>query len=270
MSGDRSGRLVHDGSLRRQSARACRGYPKLWGQNKEDNKQAFALLKEAIAIDPTYGRAHALLAWCQALNVTYVWTKTPEEELQNALSAVDAAAGLIDDDPTALTAVGGALSHCGDQERAAAFLEKALALDPNNAWAWTRFGWVGFYMQEIDRATERFERALTLSPADPFAFNTRMGIALSLAMAGSLRNALAVVREVINKHPEVTWPYRHLAALSALSGDLKTARRAAQKLLAAQPDFTIERFRALPTGQNIPHWVDQMSEGLRLAGVPER
>jgi TolB-like protein/class 3 adenylate cyclase len=245
-----------------------RAYPYLWGQNKATNERAIPLLQDAIAIDSAYGRAHAFLAWCYAQHLGYIWTEEPERDLERALRAVEAAAGSIDDDPTALTAVGGALSHCGDQERAAAYLERALALDPNNAWAWARYGWVASYKGETG-ATERFERALTLSPADPLAFNMRMGIALSLAMAGSLSEAVAIAREVINKHPDVTWPYRMTAAWSAMSGDLKTARWAARKLLAIEPGFTIERYRARPVFQGVPQWADQTADGLRQAGLPE-
>ncbi|THK33863.1 hypothetical protein EHS39_33465 [Ensifer sp. MPMI2T] len=229
-----------------------------------------ALLKEAINVDPGYGRAHALLAWCHALNAAYLWNGEPERELESALSGVGAAAGSINDDPTALTAAGGATSICGDQSRATALIEKALKLDTNNAWAWARFGWVAIYMDDTDRATERFQHALMLSPADPFAFNMRLGIAQSLAIGGSLSQAIAIVREVINSHPEVTWSYRLLAAWSARSGDLTTAQWASQKLLAGQPDFTIERFRALPLFRNIRQWADQSAEALRMAGLPER
>lgn len=247
-----------------------RAYPHLWGHNKVANKQAIPLLKEAITIDSTYGRAHALLAWCYAQNISYVWTKEPEREFERALKAIEAAADAINDDPTALTAAGGALSQCGDQERAAAFLERALALDPNNAWAWARFGWVAIYKGESAHATERFQRAMILSPMDPLAFNMRLGMAAAMAMAGSLSEAIAITREVINKHPEVTWCYRLLAAWSAMNCDLKTARWAAQKLLTAEPSFTIERYRALPLFQDIPQWADQMAEGMRQAGLPER
>lgn len=74
--------------------------------------------------------------------------------------------------------------------------------------------WVASYKGDTG-ATERFERALTLSPADPLAFNMRMGMALSLAMAGSLSQAVAIAREVVNKHPDVTWCYRMMAAWAA-------------------------------------------------------
>ncbi|NKL38004.1 tetratricopeptide repeat protein [Rhizobium leguminosarum bv. viciae] len=246
-----------------------RAYPHLWGHNKDAVRRAIPLLEDAIAIDSAYGRAHAFLAWCHAQNLGYIWTEEPERDLERALRAIEAAAGSIDDDPAALTAAGGALSHCGDQERASAYLESALALDPNNAWAWARFGWVASYKGEPDRARDRFERALTLSPADPLAFNMRMGFALSLAMAGCLSDAVAIAREVVNKHPEVTWPYRMMTAWAAMSGDLTTARWAARKVLAFEPGFTIQRYLARPVFQGVPQWADRTAEGLRQAGLPE-
>ncbi|MDX8495227.1 BTAD domain-containing putative transcriptional regulator [Mesorhizobium sp. VK22B] len=246
-----------------------RAYPNIWGRRKDTNSQAIELLKKAIAIDPTYSRAHALLAWCHASNAAYLWAEHPESELEKARAAVEAA-GSIGDDPTALAAAGSALSMCGDQERAATFIEKALTLDPNNAWAWARHGWIAIYMDEAARAAERFQRAMTLSPMDPFAFNMRLGMATAMAKTGLLSQAVAIAREVIAAHPDIIMSYRYLAAWSAMSGDLETARWAAQKLLTAQPDFTIERYRSLPIFRNTAKWADQVVEALKQVGLPER
>ena len=246
-----------------------RAYPNLWGRRKDANNQAIELLRKAIAIDPTYGRAEALLAWCHASSASYLWTEHPERELTKALEAVEAA-GSISDDPTALTAAGAALSICGDQERATTFIEKALALDPNNAWAWARHGWIAIYEGNDTCATERFQRAMILSPRDPLAFNMRLGMATSMAKAGSLSRAIAIAREVIASHPDIIMSYRYLAAWSAMNGDLGTARWAAQKLLAVQPGFTIAQYRSLPFFQHIPKWADQVAVALRKAGLPER
>jgi TolB-like protein len=126
-------RLKPPASLRAYDL-VMRAFPKLWGHNAAAISEAIPILSEAVRIDPTYGRAHALLAWCRALNATHLWTVAPEEEVAAARRAVDVTAGLIADDPTALTAAGAATSLCGDQEGASALIERALALDPNNAW----------------------------------------------------------------------------------------------------------------------------------------
>src|SRR5205085_490100 len=104
-----------------------RAFPKLWGQNATAINEAIPVLAGALRVDPEYGRAHALLAWCHALNATYLWVAEPEREVDAARRAVNAATGRIDDDPTALTAAGAAIGFCGDQERADALLEQALA-----------------------------------------------------------------------------------------------------------------------------------------------
>jgi tetratricopeptide (TPR) repeat protein len=246
-----------------------RAYPHLWGGRDETNNQAIKLLREAIAIDPAYGRAHALLAWCHAANAAYLWNDNSKHDLEMALAAAEAA-GSISDDPTALAAAGAAMSICGDQRRATTLIEQALALDPNNAWAWARFGWVAIYRGDADRAAERFQQAMTLSPMDPLAFNMKIGMAASIAMAGSPSRAIEITRELISSHPDVSILYRYLAAWSGMSGDLEIAGWAAQKLVAAHPGFTIEQYRSLPMFRQFPQWGDRMAEGLRLAGLPER
>jgi TolB-like protein/Tfp pilus assembly protein PilF len=246
-----------------------RAYPNLWSQNQVTNNRGIALLSEAVAMDPEYGRAHALLAWCLAQEVAYFWCREADAGRAKALKAVEAAWGRIDDDPTALTAAGAALSQCGDQERAAACIESAVALDPNNAWAWSRYGWVALYRNQPEDATERLERALRLSPLDPFAFNTRIGIASALAMRGSFAAAVAIVRDVVAKHPQVTAHHRLLAALSALAGDLGTARSMVGKILAVHPDASIAAVIAGHPMRHLTDYFGKLLEGLRLAGLPE-
>ena len=246
-----------------------RAFPRVWGQNAAAINEAIPILEEALRIEPKYGRAHALLAWCHALKVTYLWTSEPAREVEIARRAVDAATGLIDDDPTALTAAGAAAGFCGDQDGASALIERALALDPNNAWAWTRLGWIGIYRGQADLALERFEKAMKLSPLDPSSFNTRMGMAGALARSGRLGDAVAIATDVTKKHPDVTWAHRLLASWAAMAGDLETARAAARKLLSANPKFTIQRYLAIPTFQDMPEYRDRLAQGLRDAGLPE-
>jgi hypothetical protein len=95
-------------------------------------------------------------------------------------------------------------------------------------------------------------------------------MATSMAMAGSLPQAIEIALELITGHPDVIMSYRFLATWSAMSGDLDTARWAARKLLAAQPGFTIEQYLSLPMFRHLSKWADQVAEALRLAGLPER
>lgn len=246
-----------------------RAFPDLWGQNADAIDQAIRTLGDAVALDPHYGRAHALLAWCHGLRITYLWTKDVDREVAAAQRAIAHSAGRIGDDPTALTAAGAATGFCGDQLGASLLVEQALALDPNNAWAWCRWGWIGIYLGQPDEAAERFRKSMALSPLDPFAFNARMGLAGALARSGRFEEAIRLAMEVTKKHPEVTWAHRLLASWAAMGGDVESARMAARNLLAVQPDFTIRNYLSIPTFRTMPDYRGRLAQGLRDAGLPE-
>ena len=154
---------------------------KMWKRVESENRAAIRLLDQATVIDPHYGRAYALQAWCHSQNVVYLWTVEAERERQLIRKAVNAAAPLIGDDPLAMTALGAALGQSlGEGERARSYVEAALALDPNSAWAWARLGWIIVQEEGFQEANKCFERALRLSPLDPLAFNFKFGIATCL------------------------------------------------------------------------------------------
>ena len=90
-----------------------------------------------------------------------------------------------------------------------------------------------------------------------------------LAMRGLYESAAAVVGDVVAKHPQVTAHHRLLAALSALAGDLLTARATASKILAVHPDASIAAVKAGHPMRHLTHYFGKLVEGLRLAGLPE-
>ena len=159
------------------------------------------------------------------------------------IAATNASRGelLIDDDPTALTAAGTAIGFCGDQEGASALLAQALTLDPNSARACARWGWTGVYRAQPQQALERLEKALKLSPLEPLAFNTRMGIASVLACSAhraEIRHQLLrrwqapelVVQETDVERRVVDDQFRALDELDQLVDDVREFRLLLQEL----------------------------------------
>jgi predicted Zn-dependent protease len=96
-----------------------------------------------------------------------------------------------------------------------------------------------------------------------------MGMASALAYLGNPKEAVKIAKDVINKHPEVTWACRLLASWAAMADDMETARSAARKLLASNPDFTIRRYMMIPGFQDMPEYRARLVQGLREAGLPE-
>lgn len=258
------------GSLRAHDL-VLRAHPRIWAQTAPDNEAAIGMLRQAVAAEPGYGRALALLAWCHSQAVVYLWTRDAEADRRAAAEAVEAAVPLIGDDPTALAAVGAAMSQClEDLDRAGTFIEAALALDPNNAWAWARYAWLAIYRDEPDAAIERFERSLMLNPLDPLAFNLRVGIAMAMSARGEAAEAARMIREVLHQRPRTSWASRHLAFLLAEAGDMEGARTAIANLLATHPGVTIARMRECHPSRNRGERFERMVRAWRAAGLPER
>jgi hypothetical protein len=68
-----------------------------WG--KEPALQVLDLLREAIARDPSYGRALVGAAWCASQLVTGGWAEDPETDRREALDLVRRAVKAAPDDP---------------------------------------------------------------------------------------------------------------------------------------------------------------------------
>ncbi|GAB4233114.1 MAG: BTAD domain-containing putative transcriptional regulator [Kiloniellaceae bacterium] len=247
-----------------------RALPHFWAHRKEDNEQALALFDQALAMDPDYGVALAFKAWCHAQQACYLWAEDPGGEKQRAIETADRAARRVQDHATALTAIGAAYSMTTtDQERAGSFIERALTIDPNNAWAWMRAGWMKTIYDQIDGALECFERALALSPYDPFAFNMYFGMAAAYGDRQDYRKAIELVEKGLRAGPGVTWAYRMLASYLAQAGEPEKAARAIDEFRRHNPGVTIEKLRVgLPPSMLLsnPNYL----EGMRKAGIPER
>jgi TolB-like protein/Tfp pilus assembly protein PilF len=258
------------GSLRAHDL-VLQAHPRIWAQSAAENAQAIALLRQAIEADPRHGRAHALLAWCHSQAVVYLWTADPAADRRAAALAAETAVGIIADDPTALAAAGAAISQClDDLARAGTLIEAALALDPNNAWAWQRHGWLAIFQNDAEAAMARFRRALALNPLDPLAFNLRFGMALAHSIRGDDAEAVRMVREVLHTHPNVTWAQRQLAFMLVRLGDLDGAREAIAKLRAARPGISIALMRQCHPMRHLGARFEAMVDAWREAGLPER
>jgi adenylate cyclase len=245
-----------------------RAYPSVWSLERAANEAALKLLDQAIAIEPDYPLALALAAWCHAQQCVYNWAADPtgqQLEAQRLAQRASAAGG--EDDPTILTVLGAAHTIVGNYAIAARLLEKALALDPNSAWAWNRSGWLQSYLDRPGVAIEHFERSIRLSPFDPMNFNAFIGIGGAHFVAGRYAETALWFEKGLLEHPGATWVYRNLVPTYALLGREAEARAGLSRLLQEYPDLTISKvMSALVYSQPT---LDRVAEGLRRAGMPE-
>jgi tetratricopeptide (TPR) repeat protein len=150
--------------------------------------------------------------------------------------------------------------------------ERALALDPNLAWAHANAGFMELMAGRGERTEARVRKAIRLSPRDP-----ALGFWLTMMGAADLylgRNDSAIqhLRTAIGANSAHPLPHFFLAAALALGGQIDEAGRARMAGLKLDPNFTVGRFRGELRSSNKVFLAqrERMYEALRLAGVPEQ
>ena len=246
-----------------------RALPHLWAHNRKENAEAIRLLDEARQLDPHYARATAVAAWARAQHVIYNWTNDVDKVRAEGEELIEKAAEEIGDDPTGLAALATATTLIlGDLDRASHFADRALALDPNNAWAWSRRGFIEAYRGREEEAIAALRHADRLSPLDPFSFNTHAGMAFAHFALGHYDEAIRWMERAVQEKRGTTWAQRDFAVFYACAGRLEEARRAARILLETRPGLTVAGIgRAL--GFIEPGILKRYLDALRLAGVPD-
>ncbi len=246
-----------------------RAMPHLWTHRAESNAEAIRLLDEAHRIDPAYGRASAFAAWARAQQVVYNWADDIEQMRAEGHRLIELAADTVNDDPTALCALSTAtMLLFADLDRAQSFVDRALLLDPNLAWGWARRGFLYVYRGEADAGTACFERAIRLSPLDPFSFNCTIGLGLARFAAGQPAEAVEWTRRAMREKVGLTWAYRDLATFLVGAGRIDEAKEAAAKLRETHPHVTVAEV-ADALSFMAPTLLARYLDGLRQAGLPE-
>ncbi|HUE47440.1 MAG TPA: adenylate/guanylate cyclase domain-containing protein [Aestuariivirgaceae bacterium] len=244
-----------------------RAFRHVWALEKDEATRALDLLAKALEIDPDYPLALALAAWCHAQRSVYSWADDIDATKAKALADAERAADLSSDDPLILTVLGAVHTFARNFGAARVLLERAVALDPNAAWAWSRLGWLATYADRPEEAQAHFAKALRLSPIDPMNFNNYAGIASACQVAGDDNAAADMFLRALDERPNAHWIHRNLAPALWGAGREAEARASFDALHAAYPNFTVARFKkAMVFSERV---LDRIGSQLVELGVPE-
>ena len=247
-----------------------RGMANLYQWTRESNSEALRLLYRAIELDPNFASAYGVAAWCYVWRKTQGWIPDGVQESAEATRLARRAVELGKDDAIALSAGGYALAHiAGDLDSGAAFIDRALVLNPNLAGTWLNSGWLRIWLGESELAIEHLARAMRLSPVDPILFRMQGATASAHFFAGRYDDASAWAEMALRSNPNLQQALRVAAASHALAGRLEMAREAIGRMRLLDPDLRISNLKhRLPTFRR-PEDLARYLEGLRKAGVPE-
>jgi TolB-like protein len=246
-----------------------RGLATFHRRTREANDQALHLFNKAIEFDPEFSSAYGMAAWCYVRRKGSRWMTDRVRETSEAARLARRAVELGKEDAVALSTGGFALAYVvGDIDDGAAFIDQALALNPNLASAWTVSGWVRIFLGEHEAALEHFAHSMRLSPLDPFMFVAQNGIALVHFCIGRYDEASSWAEKALREDPNYLPAVRVLAASSALAGRLQETQNAMARLRAIDPTLRVSDLVDL-TPRLRPGDAARWVEGLRKAGLPD-
>ena len=245
-----------------------RSWPLLYSRMPEDADRTIPLFQRAIELDPTYGLAHAALAWC--FHARFYRARRRAEDDSLAIRHARTTISLGTDDATALAMAAFALatSRERDHESASRLINRALNLSPSCSFALSQGAAIFTLLDRTDLAIECARKALRLNPLDPFAYAAHAALAMSHLFDGSFEQAAEAARRAIESNPRFSHLHAMLAAAQVWLGQVADAAAVARRVLELQPDFTVSLVADEYSGI-APDRLAPFLDGLRKAGLPE-
>ena len=236
----------------------------LWHLGKfgtEDNALAQGFFQRAIDLDPNFAGGYAGLAIAKRGRVQRRGLLEQDDVVELAHQAV-----LLDpNDAEARARLGFMLLGQGDYEGALAEVETALAISPNLASAHAVLGQTLLCSGHPKEGRVALERSLRLDPRDPMAQLNVLNVAISYFLSGEYDAAIEAARRVIRAYPDYPMTYPWLVAALGHTGRTDEAKHVFQKAtLIADGAFGLYVRSRAPWHR--AEDLDQMIEGLRKAG----
>jgi adenylate cyclase len=232
---------------------------------------AISLATETLAVDPSCAPAAALIGWCRVIQAAQSWGALSPEQIAEAIRYAIRAIDTGKDDPDALYMAAVALAFlAGDHATAAERVDRAIALNPNSAYAWFARGLVAAFLDQSDPAIDALHRAMRLSPLDPMGWMFFGGMSLAFMVARRFEEAIEWADRAFRAQPRWSVMLRVKAVACAQLGRADEARNSIRAMLEFQPGFTISGWRTT-YGEKVytPETAAMYIDGLRKAGLPE-
>jgi TolB-like protein len=241
-----------------------RGVAMLRRDNPADTALARDFFKQAIAKDPTYGLAHAHLAFSLVMLGGYGWA--PLDVLSQAQDLATKAIMLSRDQPTGHRVLSFTQMYMRDHAGAQHSLRRAIDLNPYDAESIQQMGYLLTLRGRPVEALAYFERAVRLDPIHPPWYSHDRSLALY--SIGDYAGAVATIQPTPVLPP---WMRTILAASYAQQGETEQARFHAAKI--NELDHAFSPVHYAKSGVAFEHQADfeHFAEGVFQAlGLPPK
>jgi len=219
-----------------------------------------AMLTEAVKLDPSFARAHALLAYYTFATGWY--GNVNDEGLNNnALELAKRAVELDPDDSDCYAKLGITYLNCGEHDQAAFYLKKARSMNPHDPNVWNHLAWYYTSIGQHETALAYLDQHEAVEPYPPSWHWELKGEAYF--GLGRYQDAVTAYKRMVEPN---FWDFGYLAACYGQLGDTKRAQAHWAKMLALCPNQDIGT-AWFPDALCDQATIDLYVEGFRKAGI---
>ncbi|MFW2234046.1 tetratricopeptide repeat protein [Rhizobium sp. CRRU65] len=241
-----------------------RGREQASSHTRTGNRAARSLAADAIAVDPQYAAAQALISFTHVLDYVNAWSTDPEGSLRIGMDLAQKAVEMAEEQPNGRFALGMACMWNRELDRAQAEVQQGLALQPNSAELLLLMAHIQIFSGDPAGALETLDASMRLDPHHPeILFQFRADAHFSL---GEYEQAIAAIEQRLQQNSQSETAYALLASCYGHLDRPEESRQAWEKALRINPDFSVERRRRVLPFRN-PEDFDRRVEGLRKAGL---
>ena len=231
---------------------------------KEAQAQARFFWEKALALDPASAALNAELGLLHSFDARFEWWDDRETAIKKALAYVDRALEIDPGNADACTASSLILLFQRQHDEAVAAARKAVELAPGSADTAELASHVLAASGYPAEAVVLSEKAMTLSPNYPAVYLGTLGNAYRLA--GRTQQAIEAFQAYHARNPG--FGLADIVIAYQQTGKSEEARRAAEQLLAARPNFTVAAWLKTQFSHRDAVRVEADAAALRAAGLP--
>ena len=238
----------------------------------DDNSKAILMFEKAVALDPGFAAAYALLAQAHLRDWITFWEEIPEQSYQRVWANARKSVELDDTDSVTQASIGYAYLFKGDHDQAYVHLNRALELNPGDTDALIFMSRFEMLTGSPELAIERIAEANRYNPFGKY--NWSLGTAY---YAMHRYDEAKLKLQAIHSPAEIMLVW--MGAVYAQVGEIEKARELTTKFVAHAEEKLNLSSAPLPTswlGFVAERWpfklqedMDHLLEGLHKAGLPE-
>lgn len=228
------------------------------------NAAGRSLAEAAIAIDPDYAAAHALVAFTHVLDYINDWSAEPEQSLATGHALAERAVVMAPDQPDCHCALSIACMWKKELDRASHEAHLGLALAPNSVQLHMALAHALIFSGDPKAALGELDISMRLDPLYPEVLLQFLADAhFSL---GAYETAILAIEARLMRNPQSETAFALLASCHGHLGHKEQSRQAWTRALELNPNFSIDRRRRVLPFRN-PDDFERRVEGLRKAGL---